>query len=86
MKLSKQKKVDQNNTTFNPEIDMDNSYGFCLEIYIVPSLHEENLIFVFNGVTERKLYLDSNGICSNHYDFNTDEKRMLRSYGIKICN
>ena len=53
-------------------------------LHVVASLHEENLYFVFNGITERKIKTDNELFVLNAYNFSQSELSSIRKYGFKI--
>jgi hypothetical protein len=55
-----------------------------IPIFVVPSYCEENLFFVFDSISERKLHTDSENVVLNGYHFNQAEKEQIRKLGFKI--
>jgi len=54
------------------------------DLFIVPSLNEENLYFIFNGILEKELKVDLSNAVLNEENFNSVEKTFIRSYGFKL--
>jgi len=55
------------------------------DLNIVKSLNEANLYFLFNNITERKICTENDGrTIINAYDFNHDEKRYMKSFGLIV--
>lgn len=56
-----------------------------LDLNITKSLSNANLYFLFNNITERKICTENDGLTViNTSDFIFEEKRYLRSFGLKI--
>jgi len=55
------------------------------DLNIVKSLNEANLYFLFNNITERKICTEKDGrTIVNSYDFNFEEKRYMKSFGLIV--
>ncbi|QRE03539.1 hypothetical protein [Flavobacterium psychrophilum] len=54
------------------------------EVYVVSSLCEDHLFFVFNGINERKLITNADDYCLNPFDFTVFERNQIRKQGIKF--
>jgi hypothetical protein len=54
------------------------------EVYVVSSLCESNLFFVFNDINERKLTTNLEDYCLNPFDFTVFERNQIRKQGIKF--
>lgn len=53
------------------------------KLHVVASRIEENLYFVFNGVTERKLITDNELFVLNAYNFSYYELKYIQKCGFK---